>query len=203
MKKIYVILLFWVACTAGVCAQGMRTLFVEAADTLFPLLTATNKVDCIDFIDAGMRARVTNKLDGKSELVTITHDYLLLRSSGSSTVEMKMLPFAGDTVIAVVRSVSAEASDSRITFYNRDWSVAPVTFEKPAIKDFFVASDSAEYYMRLCDIYLVKLSLSPSDDSLVAEYTMPAYMNPDEAAAVRRFLLPVRFRWSARGFVRE
>ncbi len=202
MRKIHFILLLMIACAAGVRAQSMRDLFVEAPDTIFPLLTATNKVDCIDFIDAGMRARVTNRLDGKSELLSITPDYLLLRSSGSSTVEMKMLPSPSGPVIAVVRSVCAEACDSRITFYNADWSLAPVLFERPAIEDFFAEGDSAAHYMRLCDIYLVKFSLSPSDNSLVAEYTMPAYMNDDEAAAVGSFLRPLRFRWAEGGFVR-
>ena len=203
MRSFFTIVLL-VAPLLGVFAQDMRSLFVNAPDSVFPLLTRSNREDCVDFIDAGMRARVTNRLDGKSELLSLTPSFLELKSSEASTVQMRLLPFEGDTVVAVVRSVCAEACDSRISFYKRDWSRADIPFSRPAVGDFFIpATDSLDYCLARCDIYLVSLSLSPTDEVLVAEYTMPAYMNAEDARVIAPRLRPVRFRWSGVRFVRE
>ena len=201
MRRIVFTLFLLVTLVAG--AQDMRALFVNAPDSVFPLLTRSSREDCVDFLDAGMRARVTNKLDGKSQLLSLTPCYLKLRSSECSTVEARLLPCGCDTIIAVVRSVCAEACDSRISFYRRDWSPAEVAFEMPRVAEFFTPGDSLSHYLNLCDIYLVKLTLSSTDESLVAEYTMPLYMNDSDAWAVHRYLHPLVYRWRGGVFVKE
>ena len=57
--------------------------------------------------------------------------------------------------------------------------------------------------MGLCDIYLVKLTLSPTEETMVAEYTMPHYMNDSDAKAVQPLLRPVVYRWQGGVFVKE
>ncbi len=188
---------------SAVVAQDMRSLFLNAPDSILPLLTRNNRADCIDFLDAGMRARVTNRLDGISELLFIDDDYMELSSSASSLVQMRLLPCGGDTVIAVVRSVCAEACDSRIAFYKRDWSVADVSFFRPAVADFFVATDSLDHLLKRCDIYLVRLSLSREGDTLSAEYTMPRYMSEEDSLLVAPKLRPLLYRWRDGAFIRE
>ena len=203
-NKSYILLLLVMFAALGeVAAQDMRSLFVNAPDTIFPLLTRTNREDCVDFLDAKMRARVSNRLDGKSELVVLTRSFLELQSSGSSTVQMKLLPFGGDSIISVVRTVCAEACSSRINFYKRDWSSVDISFVRPAVEDFFVSADSIDEALSFCDIYLVKLSLSSTDNTLVAEYTMPLYMNEEDAAFVSRRLSPILYRWNGSAFVKE
>ena len=91
MKKIILLSFLFAFCVNGiVSAQSMRTLFVEMPDSIMPLLTKNNREDCVDFIDAGMQARVTNRLDSKSELLKFTPDYLLLKTSSSGSMQMKM-----------------------------------------------------------------------------------------------------------------
>lgn len=204
MRKLFIItVLSLLAAVGDAAAQSMRSIFVNAPDSVFPLLTRVNREDCIDFLNAGMRARVSNRLDGKSELRSITDDFLELCSSEYSTVQMRLLPFAGDTIIAVVRSVCAESCDSRISFYKKSWEPAAVSFVRPPISEFFISPDSAAQHLPKCDIYLVKLSLSATDETLVAEYTMPSYMSEDDAKVVSPCLRPLLFRWKGGAFVRE
>lgn len=204
MRKANIITVLLLMLSAlGVTAQDMRSLFLNAPDSLFPLLTRNNREDCIDFIDAGMRARVTNRLDGKSELVSVTPVYLKLSSSANSSVQMRLLPHKGDTIVAVVRSVCAEACDSRIAFYDRAWNHVSVPFERPSVEEFFTVSDSLDYLLARCDIYLVELTLSPDDETLVAEYTMPRYMSVKDSALIAPKLVPLRYRWNGNSFVKE
>lgn len=73
----------------------------------------------------------------------------------------------------------------------------------PGVADFFAPTDSLSYYLSLCDIYLVKLTLSPTEETMVAEYTMPLYMNDSDAKAVQPLLRPVVYRWQGGVFVKE
>ena len=52
-------------------AQSMREAFLKAPEELFPLLTDLCRADLIDYFDAGMTARVTNKLDGVTVLESL------------------------------------------------------------------------------------------------------------------------------------
>lgn len=203
MKKHIAIILLMLA-ALPVAAQNMRTLFVGMPDSIIPLLTATNRADCVDFIDAGMRAQVNNRLNGKSELLQLTDDYLKLKMTGHSSLEMKLLPRTdGDTLICIIRTVCAEASNSIITFYSKDWKELPdngTLFKYPPIKDFFTAGDSLERLLGIADIYLVELRLSPTGRELEAAYTMPAYMSKADSAYVSEFLHNVPYLWDGKKF---
>lgn len=195
MKKFLFILLLC-SLTFSASAQNMRTLFMDAPEFVLPLLPRNTRADCIDFADAGMSYPVSNLLGGKSVLKMLTDDYLLLQSSSVSTVEMKVLPLADSFVICVVKSVSAEATDSRIAFYDADWKQldSSTFFKAPSIRDFFNEAD--ENILDICDMYLVSLKLDADNESIVAEYTMPDYMSAEEAEKVRPLLKKIVYRWS-------
>ena len=202
----FLILILFLCCRAAVLpAQDMRAVFKNAPDEMFPLLSKNDRADLVDYIDAGMAAKVTNLFDGKSELLALDEDYLLLATSASSTVQLKLLPLQGDTLICEVRTVKAEASDSRIAFYDMDWNRldSAAMFSFPTISDFFVAATDADEYADVCDIYLVSLKMNPDDNTLVAEYTMPDYMNIEDAGEVKPLLRKLVYNWNGQRFVIE
>lgn len=207
MKRYITILLLSLLMALPAMAQNMRTLFVGMPDSIIPLLTETNRADCVDFIDAGMRAQVSNRLNGKSELLQLTDDYLKLKMSSHSTLEMKLLPrIEGDTLICIIRSVCAEACNSIVSFYTKEWKECrggSAYFEYPQIKDFFTASDSLDRMLDIADIYLVELRLSPSGRDIEATYTMPAYMSKSDSAYVSKSLHKIVYRWDGKRFLRQ
>ena len=203
MRKIFLILLVLCGMLSSASAQNMRALFLDAPDAVLPMLPRNVRVDCVDFVEAGMSYPVSNVFDGKSVLKTLTDDYLLLQTTGISTVEMKILPFGESFIVCVVNSVSAEATDSRIAFYDRNWEKidTELYFTAPSINNFLSGAD--EKIIDMCDIYLVSLKLDADDTSLVAEYTMPDYMNSEDAAKVRSVLRKIVYRWNGIWFAKE
>lgn len=205
MKRILSVAIMFIAgIVSTVSAQDMRTVFLNAPDAVFPLLSKSYRADMVDFIEAGMQAKVTNRLDGVSVLEELGHDYLRLATTASSSLQLKLLPFGGDTIICAVKSVKAESADSRILFYDREWrALAGEKFCYPSVADFFVSPEAAADNIALCDIYLVSLTLSATDNTLVAEYTMPAYMDVDAAAKVGPLLRKIVYRWNGVRFVTD
>ncbi len=205
MKKMSFLVILFALFYGRAEAQSLRDLFIEMPDTLLPLLTTNDRRDLIDFWDARMSTEVTNRLDGKSRITMLADDFLALRLTHSSSMQIKMLSAeGGDTLLCVINTVGAETSDSRICFYDSRWhSVAASRyFEQPSISDFFLPSDSVADVLDLCDIYLVRLSLAPESDSLRADYTMPAFMTRGDSARVAPQLRPLHYRWTGRRFER-
>ncbi len=203
MRKSLLIILLLCAAVLQMRAQEMRTIFLEAPDSIFPLISKSYRADMVDYIDAGMTAKVNNSLDGTSVLEGLAPDFMRLAVTASSTMQLKLLPLENDTVICVVKSVVAEAVDSRIYFYDKEWNALDGAglFCFPSIGDFFVSS--ADEYVDMCDIYLVSLTLSAADNTLVVEYTMPAYMSVDDAQRVKPLLRKLVYCWNGERFVRQ
>lgn len=203
MRKFLLILLVCVCCCAQ--AQDVRTLFMEAPDSVFPLQPKRMRVELVEFANAGMRYELENALEGKSVIEVLADDYMLLRSSASSTVQVKLLPCGKDFVICVVNTVAAEAADSRIAFFDGKWRRLATAsfFSFPEIADFFVSPGENREEVGLCDIYLVSLGLNKDNLSIVADYTMPDYMSDEDAERVRPLLRSIVYEWNGERFVSE
>lgn len=82
-----------IAC-APACAFAQEptvaALFREMPDSLMPYLTKNNRLDMLDFMEARMKAEVTNRFDGKSEMTALSSDSLTVRLSDALTVDMRL-----------------------------------------------------------------------------------------------------------------
>ena len=192
-------------CAISVFAQDMKSVFVAMPDSIAPLLTQTNKEDCIDFLDSNMKAEVTNRLGGKTEMKVLTEDYVFMQMTPNSTLEMKLLPVNDSTkVVCMVKTVCASACNSDIKFYASDWSKeleAKDFLLKPSADAFFLPNDTLPeegvLIRKKADMHLMKASLSKDDASLSFIYTTPDYLNKEDREKLLPYLRkePIVFRW--------
>ncbi|MBQ9190594.1 MAG: DUF3256 family protein, partial [Bacteroidaceae bacterium] len=116
----------------------MRDVFAAMPDSVCPLVTRNNRLDCIDFIENGMEAKVRNVFDEYVTLEVLTADYARFRSSSSSLLEMKLLPTTDSTaVLCLLRTAQTgepgtplRLEDTTIRFLHPDWS--PLDSAAPA-----------------------------------------------------------------------
>lgn len=209
MKR-WICLLVLGTCLLSVMAQDIKKVFIAMPDSLMPLLTKVNKEDCIDFLASNMKAEVKNRLDKTSEMKVLTDDYLQMQVTEKSQLEMKLLPLNDSVkVVCMVKTVCASACDSEIHFYDSSWTKEIPSADflfLPAKKDFFLANDSIseeEILLRKkADIVLMKMQLSPKDDSLTFIYTTPDYLNKEDREKLQPYLRkePVIYQWKAGRF---
>ena len=144
MKKSLFFLIFMLS-LQGASAQRMRDVFSSMPDSVLEVMTKNNRLDCIDFIENNMEARVRNRFDGFSELNTLTEDYLNLNLTSSCLVEMKLLPVADSiSYICVVKTYSGPVRESEVTVYTDKWKLLPREkwIKWPEYNDFWQANDS-------------------------------------------------------------
>jgi hypothetical protein len=166
MKSIIIIIAFVFSVTLSAQQVKMRDVFAQAPDSIFPLLTKNNKLDCIDFIENNMKARVKNKFDTYSELTALTDNYLCIQISEKSSAEMKIV---NDSLLCLVRTYYGPGADSQVFFYNMTWQPVEYNLERPKADNFFQPDADGEVCGLLRQLPLIKASLSPDDTTLTWE----------------------------------
>ena len=106
----------------------MRDVFKLMPDSLMPYLTQNDRLDFIDFLDSGMKAIVTNRLTGTSEMTALTDDSLSIHMSDGLRVDLLLMTLDEpvDTVRQVVVFVETFLTDSlygesTCRIYSADW----------------------------------------------------------------------------------
>lgn len=205
MKRL-IFTLCLLAALAVASAQEARTLFIQMPDSILPLMTSVNRADCIDFLDSRMRAVVTNRLGGKSEMTALTPNYIRLQMTSKSAWQMRLFPLTDSTkVVCVVSTVYGPAPDCTVRFYDARWHSLPAARFLPALPqvDDFLSElpDSAFSYRlrdvrRQADLRLLDATLDATGDSLVFRLGTPLYMEREAAEELKPFVRrSIVYRW--------
>ena len=203
MKRLYLIYILCMCCWLGGRAQELRSLFVAMPDSVLPLLTKTNRIDCIDFLDSNMKAEVKNRFNNTSELKVLTKDYLELQLTSQSSVEMKLLPMNDSVkVVCMVHTVCGPVCDSEITFYDTQWKQLPSKnfITLPEVDRFYYLNTNEESYAtvrKAADMYLMKANLSSEASTLTFIYTTPEYLSKEDREKLELYLRkePIVYQW--------
>ena len=204
--------------TLHMFAQNMSEVFLSMPDTLLPLLTERNRHDMIDFYGNHMEAKVRNRLNDYVRLDTLTDDYLHLTLSKVGVAEMKLLQTLDSmTIVCLIRTVAAPARDSQVEFYDTHWArLYWLHFPSPDAGSFFnstpsaapevtegtAISDSLSFVQRsIDDLRLVEITASP-DSPVFTLHIATDQLDKDEKRLARRFVHPLRYRWTGSDFVR-
>jgi hypothetical protein len=96
-------------------------------DSILPLLTSNNMLDCIDFMESGQVSDVLNRMQGKSRMTQLTDDYARIELTTHSVVTFKLLPKGDDGILIYMITTTRTDSlyDSHVAVYQPDWGLAP------------------------------------------------------------------------------
>ena len=181
-----------------------KDVFAAAPDSIFPLLTTNNRLDCIDLIENNMKATVKNKLEQKVEMTALTDSYLQIKPSERSVVEIKML---NDSVFCLINTCLGPAPDSRISFFTRGWKPYETTFPIPHATDFWtsvpdsLARDASFAQRSLEDLLLIQISADKENTELTLTI-QTSELSGKEKEIAQKYVQPLRYRWNGKGFTR-
>lgn len=191
------------------CAADIRTLFIAMPDSIMPALTKSERMDFLDYIDSGMKARVRNKMGGESVMTELSENSLIVSTSQSGRMQMALfMRKDGSALICIIRTVTARYEDSRITFYNEDWTPADSKslIELPVFDDYLTRQALKQDSLpELKKQSLLRLqSATAFDGGLEFRYTSLDYVGED-AGRYRSWFKPepLRYVWNGRKFKRK
>ena len=208
-KRILTVLIACIMALGAAQAEDLRTLFINMPDTIMPVLTKSERMDFLDYLDSGMKARVRNKLGGESEMTELSDRSLTVSTSQSGRIEMVLFPRKkGVNLICIIKTVTARYDDSRLAFYDENWMPidAAGLIELPQFDDYLtkeaLASDSLEVLKRQSMLRLQ--SVSSTENGLEFQYTSLDYIGQDADKFRSWFKTePVRYVWNGKRFKRK
>ena len=197
--------------------ENIVDVFTTMPDSIYPLLTAKNRHDMVDFYNNKMEAKVRNRLSDYARLDTLTNEYLHLTLSQASEVTMRLLTTNDSTpIICLVQTITKPIRDSRVKFYDTKWQrLTKVNLPVPVTADFFQPPllsphdgggngegvDSLALAQRsIDDLRLVEVTVSPDEPIFTLTLSVDE-LAQDEKKVARRYVAPLRYRWTGSEFV--
>lgn len=204
MKRLLLlfVLIMWIGAAD---AQKMRDWFAEMPDSLLYVMTRNNRLDCIDFIENDMQARVRNRFDTFSELKTLSNDYLDLQLTANCDVQVKLLPIDdGDSsnYVCMIKTVTGPMKESHIAFYKPGWEQIATSklMEMPTIDDFIVKTDAVSEgenpSKALFDMFFITAQLFQENHQITFQLCTEGTRNETS----KRVFQELTYRWNGRKF---
>lgn len=196
----------------------MRDLWLTMPDSLCTCLDRSLRTELLDFVDMGVKAEVKNRMNGQSTMDTLTADYTRVRLSESSAIQLKLLPAQSDSVVCMVRTFSAPASESFVSFFSTSWQPIASDFglsgvgvmqgtdaEASALLDAFterpdtMSVNRFQELKKLIDPVMVSASLSPVHPEITFSLSIPV-ATAEEKQQLSAILVQRKYKWEGGKF---
>lgn len=212
MKKIkYIMMACLLTASLGVGAKSMKDLLVSMPDSMMPTLNSNMRLEFAELQEMGVKAEVKNLLGEVSVMDTLTQDFVQVRMSKVSTLQMKKLPMEnGDSVLCVVKSFAGPEKESELYFFNQEWKVLDASrfLGGKRIEDLaetLVQKPDTMSESRFADLKamiepkMVSALLLQNENALVVRLASPL-LSADDKKAVNVIKLQRKFNWSNESF---
>ena len=212
MKKVLFTLLVSVFGIMASTAQttDIRELFKQMPDSIFPYLTLNNRLDCIDFKESNMEARVANSFSGQTRMEVLNEHFISMWMNNAVTMQMRVLPTTSSVddvkaVICMVTTYGTTVKESTVRFFSCKW--------RPLKTESYVSMNANELMQqpnnmpderfqelsRLLEPYLIVAKLSEDVDELMPTLSNEA-LDEENRAETDEIIMQINLKWSGKKF---
>lgn len=194
IKKSIFLLALALCAIAATQARTAGDVFCSSSSDVFNVIPANMRAEMLAYLEVGRVVPVETAYGEEAKLVRATDNYVKVRMSAASEVEMLMLTGSRDTVLLVVQTVETPARDSRITAIDTEGN--PLRLDKllkePQMKDFVRLPKGSK--MKPDDVLakvrfpLISYSINDSAMTLTARQNLKEFMSTDDYAEIAPYL---------------
>ncbi len=207
MKKMkFMMLACLLLASSTVGARSMKDLLVSMPDSLVPYLDKNLRLEFAELQEMGVKAEVQNLLGDTSVMDTLTADFVQLRTSRVSTLQMKKLPVSGgDSLLCVVKTFSGPEKDSELYLYSQDWKPLPCSFDLQSLAGALVQKPDTMNEERFVELKgmiepkMVYALLLQHEDALVVRLSLPL-LSEEDKRQVNAIKMQRKFNWNGKTF---
>ena len=194
LKAIMIAVLAMVA-IAGMQARTVGDIFVASTDDALNVIPQNDRAEMLAYLREAGRVVPTETAYGEEAvLLRATDNYLKVRMSCASQIEMLMLTHKRDTVVLVVETVETPAPDSRIMAIDTEGTLLPLdrVFKEPQMKDFVRVTKGTkkkrEDVLKCVRFPLISYTVNDSAMTLTARQNLKDFMSADDYAEIAPYL---------------
>lgn len=205
MMKVFFVITFVLSVLAS-SAQTMRNVWIDMPDSVAMSLNKSMRTELADYVGMKVEAVTKNLLGDTIKIDTLTNDYISVRLSEASKLEMKLLAMDGKgSIVCMIRTYYGPAAESVISFYGLDWLPLHGTFMPQAesvklmAKPDGMTENEFQEIKSMIEPELVEMRLSPENQSLTICCSVPEVSKEDESL-IKKILVQKKFNWNGTNF---
>lgn len=183
-----------------------RRAFVEMPALVLDLLPKDTRLDMLDFYDVDSVWQAKNEFGGNSSLQTVAPDYLKVKITPVSDLQIKVLRNSkgNDVVMTIYTTGDDEGSrDSEVRFYDTSMQEldARKYFEAPRLRDFFEIPKGSITKMKeieeLIPFYTIEYTAAPGSNAVEGRLTIGELLTMEDMKIVSLFMKPeIKLLWN-------
>lgn len=181
--------------------------FVNLPLKTLDILSKSRRMDMLDYYAADSIYKAPNGMEGLSELVEVTPDFLEVKITPVTAMQIVMLRSGKDPAAMVLYTIGGDgqAADTDVAFFDKDMKELPRKkyLEYPDIIDFFNVPDK-EVKQRIEELVpfpTIEFGASPGTTDLTARLTVGEFMGRENYDYIKKYLKPeLRFRWNGKRY---
>lgn len=182
-----------------------RYVFEKIYTPALEILPPSTRLDMLDYWDVDSVYKASNVMEGLSWLESVSPDYLKVRITSVSTLEIKILPEKKGKIALTIYTVGddVQAQDSQLKFYDSSLAELPSQkfIEMPRVKNFFEIPKGSATKMKEIEEMIpfptIAFNADPENLNLTARLTVEKYINQDDWNIAKLFVKPhITFEWN-------
>lgn|SRR5574344_2139927 len=201
MKRFVILASLALIFALPISAKSVKDMWISMPDSFIGYLTENQRLELVEFVNMGLESSLKNSLGGTTRMDTLTANYLKVNLSEASTLEMKMLPTNGDSILCMVRTFSGPEKESEVSFFHQDWSSAEVNYKVPALiaKPDTMSETRFEELKKMIEPMMTYAQLSPSDNKITYALSLPL-VNQEDKKTLITILVQKSLNWNTGTF---
>lgn len=201
--------LLFVGClflTLGVQAVTLKDVFFRMPAEVLPSLNLAARRDLVDFYTNRQTAVVPSAFATNVELSAFTEDYLLLKTSSVSTLQVKRLPFSDSTLVLLINTVTGPLPDSRVRFFTQNWKPIvgvsmPVIVPRHFLDTTRLNAEQVQRFDEICQRFFVRMDADPVTPHLYVRALLSGVVPQELLAPFEGFYTDsLTLTWNGKGF---
>lgn len=204
--KYMTVLVCLLLASLGVSAKSMKDLLVLMPDSLLPYLDKNLRQEMPELQEMGVKAEVKNLLGESSVMDTLTNNFVQIRMSKVSVLQLKKLSVEnGDSILCLVKTFSGPEKESQVMFFNQDWKMLDAgklfacDAENLISKPDTMTEERFVELKKMIEPRMVSVLLFEHEDAAVVRLSLPL-LSADDKKAVNAIKLQRKFKWDGRRF---
>ena len=177
--------------------------FIAAPRSVITLLDKDERMDMVDYFNAGVQRPSEKATDGTSVITSMTPEVVTVKLSDASQVEICVLPASPQPIIMLITTVRTPADDSSVAFYTSDWKplASKGILNAPTLDDWLTDKSKRIDVEMTVPFMLASAKYNGTTGELVFTNNLATFLTNDVYKDIAPVMRPsITYKWNNKSF---